>query len=188
MRVANEADVSALGEYRRGVARQARHVIYMSGEIGLGLGVIHDGSRCSGLAGYAGEAGHTVINPDGRQCRCGATGCWETEVGEEAFARRAGIPWGGVRQELIDELLRRAHAGDPHVFETFREVGRWLGIGVGNLINIFNPELIVFGGFYYSLYPFLEQPVIEAAQRRRHRSAMAGLPDSAAASSDSTPA
>ena len=92
------------------------------------------------------------------------------------------------RQELIDELLRRAHAGDPDVFETFREVGRWLGIGVGNLVNIFNPDLIVFGGFYYSLYPFLEQPVIEAAQRVAIAAPVAGVPASAAASSASTPA
>ena len=140
-------------------------MIYVAGEVGLGLGVILDGKPMLGAAGYAGEAGHTVINPDGRPCRCGSTGCWETEVGEEAFARSAGIPWDGARQELIDELLRRAHAGDPQVFDTFREVGRWLGIGVGNLVNIFNPDLIVFGGFYYSLYPFLEQPVLEAAQR-----------------------
>ena len=165
VRVANEADADALGEYRRGAARNGRNVIYVAGEVGLGLGVILDGKPMLGAVGYAGEAGHTMINPGGRPCRCGSTGCWETEVGEEAFARHAGIPWAGARQELNDELLRRAHAGDPHVFETFREVGRWLGIGVGNLINIFNPDLIVFGGFYYSLYPFLEQPVVEAAKR-----------------------
>jgi predicted NBD/HSP70 family sugar kinase len=107
-----------------------------------------------------------VINPDGRACRCGSIGCWETEVGEEAFARRAGIRWhDGIRQELIDEVLRRAHSGDVQVFDAFRDVGRWLGLGVGNLINTFNPDLIVFGGFYQPLYPFLERPMIEAAER-----------------------
>jgi len=166
VRVANEADVSVLAEYRRGAARNARHVIFISGEVGLGLGIINDGKQMLGAAGYAGEAGHTVINPDGRACRCGSIGCWETEVGEEAFARRAGIRWhNAVRQELVDDVLRRAHTGDVQVFDAFRDVGRWLGIGVGNLINMFNPDLIVFGGFYQPLYPFLEQPMLEAARR-----------------------
>ena len=143
----------------------ARHVIYVSGEVGLGLGVIYDGRPMFGAAGFAGEAGHTVINPDGRPCRCGV----DRLLGDRG--RRGGLrPAGrdrmgrGVRQELIDEVLRRAHRGDPQVFEAFRDVGRWLGLGVGNLVNMFNPELIVFGGFYHSLYPFLEEPMIEAAQ------------------------
>ena len=166
VRVANEADVSAFAEHRRGSARNARHVIYISGEVGLGIGIINDGRPMLGAAGYAGEAGHTVINPDGHSCRCGSTGCWETEVGEEAFARRAGIRWhDAVRQDLVDEVLRRAHTGDAQVFDAFRDVGRWLGIGVGNLINMFNPDLVVFGGFYQPLYPFLEQPMVEAAKR-----------------------
>jgi predicted NBD/HSP70 family sugar kinase len=161
--VANEADASVLAESRRGAARDHRNVIFVTGEVGLGLGVVVDGTPMLGTAGYAGEAGHTVINPGGRACRCGSTGCWETEVGEEAFARHAGVRWEGRRHELIDELLRRAHAGDPVVFDAFREVGRWLGLGVGNLVNIFNPDLIVFGGFYYPLFPFLQQPIADAA-------------------------
>lgn len=161
--VSNEADVSVLAESRRGVARDHRNVIYVAGEVGLGLGLVVDGTPMMGAAGYAGEAGHTVINPNGRPCRCGSTGCWETEVGEEAFARMIGAQWQGQRHELIDELLRRAHGGDPDVFAAFREIGRWLGIGVGNLVNIFNPDLVVFGGFYHPLFPFLEQAITDAA-------------------------
>lgn len=161
--VSNEADVSVLAESRRGAARDHRNVIYVAGEVGLGLGVVVDGKPMTGAAGFAGEAGHTVINPNGRPCRCGSTGCWETEVGEEAFARLAGVEWQGRRHEFIDELLRRAHAGDHDTFTAFREVGRWLGIGVGNLVNIFNPDLIVFGGFYQPLFPFLERAIEQAA-------------------------
>ena len=162
--VANEAD-AARSQSPGAAPPAARNVLFITGEVGLGLGVIQDGRPMLGAAGYAGEAGHMVINPQGRPCGCGSTGCWETEVGEEAFARAAGIPWGHVRQDLIDELLRRAHGGDPQVFEAFRDVGRWLGIGVGNLINVFNPDLIVFGGFYHPMFPFLEQSVVEAARR-----------------------
>jgi len=161
--VSNEADVSVLAESRRGAARDHRNVIYVAGEVGLGLGVVVDGKPMTGAAGYAGEAGHTVLNPNGRPCRCGSTGCWETEVGEDAFARLTGIEWQGRRQEMIDELLRRAHLGDADVFAAFREIGRWLGIGIGNLVNIFNPDLIVFGGFYHPLFPFLEQAINDTA-------------------------
>ena len=165
VRVANEADVGALGEFRRGAARNARNVIYVAGEIGVGLGIIHDGRPMLGAAGYAGEAGHNVINPAGRECRCGSIGCWETEVGEEALARHAGIRWDDYRHGLTDEVLRRAHAGDPQVFAAFREIGRWLGLGVANLVNTFNPDLVVFGGFYHPIYPFLEQVIEEQAAR-----------------------
>jgi predicted NBD/HSP70 family sugar kinase len=106
-----------------------------------------------------------VINPQGLKCRCGSIGCWETEVSEEALARRAGLPLGDVRQDLIDELLRKAHAGEPLVFEAFREVGHWLGLGIANLVNMFNPDLIVFGGFYHPLYPFLEPTLTQSARR-----------------------
>jgi predicted NBD/HSP70 family sugar kinase len=119
----------------------------------------------TGTVGYAGEAGHSVINPQGRPCRCGSTGCWETEVGEEALARHAEIPIGDGRQQVIEEVLARAHRGDQGVFKAFREVGRWLGLGVGNLVNIFNPDLVVFGGFYHPIYPFLEQWINEGAER-----------------------
>jgi predicted NBD/HSP70 family sugar kinase len=165
VRVANEADAGALGELRRGAAREARHVIYVAGEIGVGLGIINDGQPMLGTAGYAGEAGHNVINPSGRECRCGSIGGWETEVGEEALARHAGIRWGEFRQGLTDEVLRRAHAGDPQVFAAFREIGRWLGLGVANLVNTFNPDLVVFGGFYHPIYPFLEGLIEEQAAR-----------------------
>lgn len=163
--MANEADAGALAEQRRGAARGVRHLIHVSGEVGVGVGIIHNGHPMLGTAGYAGEAGHNVVNPAGRSCRCGSTGCWETEVGEEALARHAGIPEAAGRQGVIDEILRRAHSGDPEVYAAFRAIGSWLGLGVGNLINTFNPELVTFGGFYHHLYPFLEQPINEGAQR-----------------------
>jgi predicted NBD/HSP70 family sugar kinase len=163
--MANEADAGALAEQRRGAARGVRHLIHVSGEVGVGIGIIHNGRPMLGTAGYAGEAGHNVVNPAGRRCKCGSAGCWETEVGEEALARHAGIPEAAGRQGVIDTILRRAHSGDPEVFAAFRAVGSWLGLGVGNLINTFNPELVTFGGFYHEFYPFLEGPINEGAQR-----------------------
>jgi predicted NBD/HSP70 family sugar kinase len=162
--MANEADLGALAEYRRGTSGRKRHLIFVAGEVGVGIGIIYDGMPMLGTAGYAGEAGHTMVNPEGRKCRCGAIGCWETEVGEEALARLAGISSDAAREGLTDEVLRRAHAGDPDIFSALNELGRWLGLGIGNLINTFNPDLVVIGGFFQELYPFLERAVNQAAQ------------------------
>jgi predicted NBD/HSP70 family sugar kinase len=116
-----------------------------------------------GLAGYAGEAGHMMVNPHGRPCRCGATGCWETEVGEEALLERAGMTkWTG--ESPISEIGLRADEGDPAIHAALWEIGRWLGIGIGNLINILNPEVVVVGGFYHALYPAMA-PAIEVGAK-----------------------
>jgi predicted NBD/HSP70 family sugar kinase len=90
-------------------------------------------------------------------------GCWETEAGEEALARRADLPEGVVGQALLDELTARAGRGDRITLEALDEVGRWLGLGIGNLINSFNPELVVIGGLYSQLYPYLEGSVKRGA-------------------------
>lgn len=162
--VANEADLGALGELRRGVGSRVSHLIYISGEAGIGAGIIHDGKPMLGAAGYAGEAGHTLINPDGHRCRCGATGCWETEAGEAALARHAGIPETAAGVDLLDVVLARAAAGERQVLDAIAEIGHWLGRGIGNLINVFNPQLVVLGGLYHPLFPYLEEPVLAGAR------------------------
>ena len=162
--VANEADLGALAEHRRGVGAGIPHLIYISGEAGIGAGIIHDGKPMLGAAGYAGEAGHTLINPDGHQCRCGAIGCWETEAGEAALARHAGIPATVAGLGVLDTVVARADAGDQKTLDAIVEIGRWLGLGIGNLINVFNPQLVVLGGFYHPLFPWLEKAVYEGAR------------------------
>lgn len=162
--MANEADLGALAEYRRRTPGTKGNLIFVAGEVGVGVGVIYDGKPMLGAAGYAGEAGHTMVNPSGRKCRCGAVGCWETEVGEEALARLAGISEDDARESLVEEILRRAHSGEPQAFQALSEIGRWLGIGVGNLINMLNPDEVVFGGFFHELYPFLERSINEGAE------------------------
>jgi len=163
--MANEADLGALAEYRRTSARQKRHIIFIAGEVGVGIGIIYDGKPMLGAAGYAGEAGHTMVNPNGRECSCGSIGCWETEVGEEALARLVGRAGDSSRQDVVAEVVRRAHAGEPEVLAALGKLGRWLGIGIGNLINTLNPEIVVIGGFFQELYPFIETSVNDAARQ-----------------------
>jgi predicted NBD/HSP70 family sugar kinase len=162
--VANEADLGALAELQRGAARGADHVIYLSGEVGVGGGIIVDGRAMTGINGYSGEIGHMPINPAGVRCGCGAIGCFETEVGAVALLRRARRPLDGGRPE-IDALLAAAARGDPVALEALAETGRWLGLGLAGLVNIFNPRLVVFGGLFEHLYPWIE-PSVQAALDR----------------------
>ena len=160
--MANEADLGALAEFRRGAGTGATHLVYVAGEAGIGAGIIQDGRPMLGAAGYAGEVGHTLINPEGRTCRCGGRGCWETEAGEAALARRTGSS-GTVGQQLLEEVSTGARAGDERTLRALAETGRWLGLGLGTLVNIFNPDLVVVGGLYHELFPFLEEALTVSA-------------------------
>jgi predicted NBD/HSP70 family sugar kinase len=158
LEVANEADLGALAEVRRGAARGSDNVLYLSGDVGVGGGLIVDGRPLMGVAGYAGEIGHMPINPSGIRCGCGSIGCWETEVGAAALLRRAGRPPDGGRV-AIDAVLADASAGDPVALAALEESGRWLGVGLAGLVNILNPRLVVFGGLFEHLFPLIERPV-----------------------------
>lgn len=163
--VANEADLGALAESRRGAALGADDVIYVSGEVGVGGGLIVDGHPLGGAAGYGGEIGHMPVNPAGATCRCGGVGCWETEVGEETMLRVAGRPPGGGRA-AVNALLAAADAGDPTATAAVDHVGRWLGIGLAGLVNIFDPRLIVLGGRFARLAPYVGAIVETELDRR----------------------
>lgn len=164
--VANEADLGALAEHRRGKGVGVAHLVYLSSEAGIGAGIIQDGKPMLGSAGYAGEVGHTLINPEGHKCRCGAIGCWETEAGEAALVRRAGIPLTVTGLEILETVKIRAASGDRRTLDALAEIGQWLGLGIANLVNIFNPEMVVLGGTYQSLFPYLETAVAAGAGQR----------------------
>jgi predicted NBD/HSP70 family sugar kinase len=150
--VANDGDLGALAELRRGAAVGSNHVLFIAGEVGVGGGLIVDGRPFTGLAGYAGEVGHIPVNPAGSVCRCGSVGCWETEVGESALLTRAGrLPDGGRAE--VDAVLRDAAAGSPAAMNALNNVGRWLGVGLAGLVNVLNPELVVLGGQFGRIYP-----------------------------------
>jgi predicted NBD/HSP70 family sugar kinase len=163
--VGNEADLGALAELRRGAARGAEDVLFISGEVGVGGGVIVDGRPLTGAAGYGGEVGHLPINPGGAACRCGSVGCWETEIGEGALLARAGrSPAGG--RAAVDAVLEEAAAGSPAALEALDSVGRWLGVGVAGLVNVFNPRLVVLGGLFGRIHPFVARTLENVLDRR----------------------
>ena len=152
--VGNDADLGALAEHVRGAAAGSSDAVYLAGEVGVGAGIIVGGEPLRGHGGYGGELGHMVVNPAGRLCRCGARGCWETEIGEKAILDAAGHPDGP--RSTVPAVVAAAAGGDPRAQAALRHVGEWLAIGVGNLVNVFNPEVVIFGGLLRDLFPAVE--------------------------------
>jgi predicted NBD/HSP70 family sugar kinase len=163
--VANDADLGALAELRRGAGRGADDMVFVSGEVGVGGGIIVDGQPLTGVAGFAGEVGHLPINPAGGDCRCGSVGCWELEVGEEALLRGGGLPADGGRP-AVDALIADARAGGPAALASLERAGRWLGVGLALLVNLLNPRVIVLGGTFGRIHPIVGA-TIEAELDRR---------------------
>ena len=151
----------------------ADDVLFISGEVGVGGGIIVDGRPLAGAAGYGGEIGHIPVNPSGAACRCGSIGCWETEIGEGVLLRLAGQSASGGRP-AVDAVLAAVEGGDPVALAAIDHVGRWLGIGLAGLVNIFDPRLIVLGGRFARLAPYVESTV-EAELDRRALVAPRGL-------------
>jgi predicted NBD/HSP70 family sugar kinase len=148
--VRNGADLAALAEHTRGVAVGIDNVIYLHGDAGVGGGIIAGGRPVTGHGGYGGEVGHMAVNPQGRPCECGSRGCWETEIGEYALIRGAGRD--GTGRDAVAAVVDAAGRGDAMAQASLRQVGDWLGFGVANLVNIFNPEMIIFGGTLREVY------------------------------------
>lgn len=145
--IGNEANVAALAEHLRGAGVGCRNVVYLHGDIGIGAGIIVDGRLLRGDDGYGGEVGHMIVNPHGgRRCSCGATGCLEAEAGARALleaARRDGRTPG---HDTVRAVVVAADRGDVVAGAALRRVGDWLGVGVANLVNLFNPGTVIFGG------------------------------------------
>lgn len=152
MMVGNDADHGALAEVVRGVGRGRRSVLYVIGDVGVGAGVVLAGSGMVDAGGLSGEVGHMVVNPQGAQCHCGARGCWETEIGRDALLRAAGLD---VESGDPGEVIASAAAQNSASVQAMRAVAHWVDIGLGNLVNIFNPEVIVLGGHLRDLHQYL---------------------------------
>jgi len=156
----NDANLAALGEQRAGAARGARHVVLLTVGTGIGGGLVLDGSLYHGSQGSAAELGHTVVEIDGPRCQgaCPNRGCLEAVASGTALAREArdyaanhpDSPLGALARggrELTGMLVTElAHDGDSGARELLALVGRRLGVGIANFVNVFNPEVVVVGG------------------------------------------
>jgi len=177
--VENDANAAALGEHRFGAGRGVQHMIYVTASTGIGGGLILDGKLYHGVGGMAGEIGHMTIVPYGPLCACGNRGCLEALASGTAIARRArervarGVPTlmadlaGGDPGRITAKLVAEAASqGDIEAREILAEAMNYLGIGMANLVNLFNPQLIVIGGGLTNIGELLFGPVRRAIGRR----------------------
>lgn len=154
--VDNDANARALGEHLYGAGRGHSNMLYVICHRGVGGAAILDGDLRVGASGGAGEFGHTLIDPDGPRCGCGRYGCLEAFVGRAAIGKRARRAFKiEGRQELagktLDELkaqdvIEAALEGEPHSISVIRDTGTYLGLGVANMVNAFDPSLVIVGG------------------------------------------
>ncbi|KJY25916.1 ROK family transcriptional regulator [Streptomyces sp. NRRL S-495] len=146
--VDNGAKTLGQAEMWFGAGRGARHAVVALFGSGVGACVIADGARFRGATSSAGEWGHTKVHVGGRRCRCGARGCLEAYVGAEALVARWGAaPPGGGEKAGLAALLAAAGAGDPAAVALLDEAAEYLGAAIADLVNLFNPERIVIGGW-----------------------------------------
>jgi len=157
--VDNEASIAALGEYYYGAAQGFEEILYISAGVGLGGGIVHEGRMFNGVTGFGTEFGHMTMDPDGELCNCGNYGCWETQVSQEAlfryitktisrgsFSSLTEKTKGDPELMTVPIVVEAANGGDELALEAFHEIGIYLGIGIASLVNILNPDLVVFGG------------------------------------------
>jgi predicted NBD/HSP70 family sugar kinase len=157
--VDNEANLSALAEYRVGASAGVAHLVYILAVNGVGGGVVVDGEVFRGVSGAAGEVGHMTVQSKGPRCACGSTGCWETTIGLRALLYDAvpDLASGLLRDQRLSPeakvapVMARARANNPIAIRGLRKFGRWLGVGLSNVVDSFNPEVIVLGGFLPSI-------------------------------------
>jgi predicted NBD/HSP70 family sugar kinase len=165
IRVENDSNVSAIAEWVMGSEAGSTDLVYLTGEVGVGGGVIVGGRLLRGAGGLAGEVGHTALGDPALECGCGRRGCWETVVGLASLLRAAADAGDPVRDPSRDletrlaEVARRAEAGDERTLSALARVGTGLGNGAAVLINLFNPQVIVLGGYFALLGRWLTEPL-----------------------------
>jgi predicted NBD/HSP70 family sugar kinase len=166
--VENEAHAGAIGVHHFGDRPGVRNLIYLSLGVGLAAGVFMDGVLVRGKQGFAGQVGHTLFTPDGIDCSCGKRGCWVTEIGASAVARKladAGVEiseGSGDGVDWVELVTAKAQAGDPSVLAVLDGVGRQVGRGLSRLVQTFNPSQVVVGGRLGGLMSLVEPAIREA--------------------------
>jgi predicted NBD/HSP70 family sugar kinase len=167
--VDNDGNLSALAEYRVGHYAGTPNLIAITGQTGVGGGIVMEGRLLRGAAGFSGEVGHMHLAPDGPRCGCGRIGCWEALVGLKPLLRRAVPDLAAALEadeslgpeQKVRHIVARAQADDPVALAALVEHGGWLGDGLSILVNLFNPQVVVLGGFFRDLAPWV-LPVAEA--------------------------
>jgi glucokinase len=177
----NDAKAAAWAEFVAGAGAGTEQMTYLTLGTGLGGAIIAEKQLLRGASGFAGEFGHTMIDLNGRICSCGKRGCLETLVSGSAIVSTAREmlqqPGESSLREIEPLTARRifdaAERGDAVAARVFAETGKYLGIACANIINTFNPQIIVIGGGVMGAGALLIDPAVEEAGRRAFPAALA---------------
>jgi glucokinase len=175
----NDANAGALGEHHFGAGRGVNNLVYLTVSTGIGGGIIINGRLYSGPSGSAGEIGHMTIDVNGPRCSCGNIGCLEvlasgtaiaseairriSQGGESSLSQMAGGKIENITAELVGVA---AWGGDGLAAEVISKVAAYLGVGMVNLVNIFNPEMIIVGGGVAKIGELLLEPARQVVRER----------------------
>lgn len=176
VRVVNDADAAAWGEFRTGAGRDAASLAMLTVGTGVGGGLVLGGRLVRGAHGAAGELGHVVVDEGGPRCPCGNHGCLEAHASGTALARKArerhragtmtaGSPLAG-EDVAGEDVTAAAAAGDPDGVALLADAGFWLGVGMAGITNAFDPAVIVVGGGLAAAGDLLLEPARQACAAR----------------------
>jgi glucokinase len=181
----NDANCAVLGEWWVGAARGARHAIGITIGTGIGGGLIIDGRLYHGASDVAGEIGHTTIDTEGRRCKCGNYGCLEAyasgpnialraveELEAGAESRLRALVDGDLGKVTAQTVYQAAADGDELALEVVNDTAKFLGVGIGNLLNVFNPEVVVVCGGVTLAGDHLFEPLRREVARRAFKPAV----------------
>jgi glucokinase len=181
----NDANCATLGEFWCGAARGGRHVMGLTIGTGIGGGLILDGKLYHGASDVAGEIGHTTIDATGRRCKCGNYGCLEAYASGPAIAERArevldvdgdsillGLVDGDMSRITAQSVFEASKRGDLVALEVVRDTAHFLGVGISNLLNIFNPDTVVIAGGVTQAGEQLFEPLRAEVRRRAFKPAV----------------
>ena len=175
--VDNDANTAATGEHLFGVAQRNQDFVFLFSGVGIGAGLFLNGGLYRGHNGFAGEIGHSTFMTETiqRSCQCGKRGCWETYANQSSIIDRIRVRLQEERSSMLGNLLldqstpismqeiqQAAESGDAIAIQALNEAGQAMGVGVANVINIFNPSLVVIGGPISSVAQFMLPGILES--------------------------
>ena len=169
----NDATLAALGEYTYGAGKESKTLVYITQSTGIGGGIVADGRLVEGAHGMAGEIGHMCIDASGPLCKCGHRGCLESYASGTAIAEAArslaqsrtdsvlaDMVDGDLGELTSEHVFQAARAGDETSGEILGRVSQAMGVGLVNVLHLFNPDTIVMGGGVSQNWDYL-RPMVE---------------------------
>ncbi|TCP27821.1 xylose repressor XylR [Scopulibacillus darangshiensis] len=167
-KIDNEANAGAHGERLYGAGKNIANLIYVSIGIGIGTGIIINNNLYTGSSGISGELGHVTIEASGRKCPCGNRGCWELYASEKALLTAAEEQHLLEKDhaEGLDCLIKEAQMGNPGVLQQLNRLGEYIGIGLVNIVNTFNPEVVVIGNRIARFKHWIINPITHILEER----------------------